>query len=507
MTSSVSTLRELLERAARDRGDLVAYAEGAQAISYRTLLEEAGAIARHLAASGLRSEDRVALALPAGLDFMRFFWAIQLLGATSCALNPYVPAAALVRRALRVRPVMLVADDDELLTAAASAGLTAVSPRHPLRTSRLSDDVVDGDALAFLQPTSGTSGESRAVMIRHRNVMAVLDSATEALSFGPDDTFVSWVPPWHDLGLVRFVIGSVHTGAPCHIVTPSIRTIPEWLRTIMRVRATVTGAPDFAWRLATQLVKEDVDLSSLRCATSGGEPVRRSTIVEFEKRFGISDIIRPGYGLAEATLGVSSIRPGETFDTDERQNVSCGLPLPGVDVQLADDGELLVRSAGVFAGYFEAEEATTTALRDGWLWTGDYGHIGPRGDVYVLGRKRAMLKRGGAVLAPRELEEISQEVEGVRLAAAFGVPSSSASATEEIVVALEIDGGLDPEAVSLNVTLAMQQQLGFAPERVAVLKPHSISRTYNGKVRHEELRRLWCDGELSRTGAVMHVSG
>ena len=159
---------------------------------------------------------------------------------------------------------------------------------------------------------------------------------------------VSWVPPWHDLGLVRFMIGSVYNGAACHIVTPSIQTIPRWLETITKVRGTISGAPDFAYRLAARFADPSaIDLSSVRWMTNGGEPVRLSTIEAFETRFDCRGVVCPGYGLAEATLGVTCIRPGETIRVDERGNVGCGKALPGVEVKIdveGDDGagEILV---------------------------------------------------------------------------------------------------------------------------------------------------------------------
>ena len=348
--------------------------------------------------------------------------------------------------------------------------------KHPPRPD------VGPESLAFLQPTSGTSGESRAVMILQRNIISVMQSPR----IDPADVLVSWVPPWHDLGLVRFVIGTIFHGASCHIVTPSIQTIPRWLETLTRVRGTISGAPDFAYRLAARLVDpRGVDLSSVHWMTNGGEPVRQSTIEAFEARFGGRRMICPGYGLAEATLGVAFTRPEDPIRVDDRGNVSCGKPLPGVEIRI-DDGEILVRGDGVFAGYFDAPEATAETLRDGWLHTGDIGHLGSEGELYVLGRRRAMLKRGGAALAPRELEEAAQNVEGVRVAAAIGMPRGDA--TEEIVLAIEIDPRVDGDAIRAAVAEEMRRTIGFAPERVIVMAPKSIPRTHNGKIRHDALR-------------------
>ncbi|HYC59814.1 MAG TPA: AMP-binding protein [Thermoanaerobaculia bacterium] len=462
MTDSLSDL--LVERAA-SQPDAVAFVHEGQRLTYRELSDDAGALASGLFELGVHPGDRVAMLLPAGLDWVRAFWAIQRAGAVSCAFNPYVPPETAIRRAALVRPKLTL---DSLAQIPREVG---VRPHVE----------VDPESLAFLQPTSGTSGESRAVMIRHRNVLSVMRSYSEAFTVTPRDVLVSWVPPWHDLGLVRFMIGTVFNGASCHIITPSIQTIPRWLQTITEAGGTITGAPDFAYRMAARLVDPaTVDLSSVRWMANGGEPVRRSTIEMFESRFGRRGIVCPGYGLAEATLGVTFAPPGREIRVDDRGNVGCGTPLRGVEVKIEHD-EILVRSNGVFAGYFDAEEATAEVLRDGWLHTGDFGHAGADGELYILGRKRAMLKRGGAVLAPRELEEAAQSIEGVRLAAAVGLRRVS---TEEIVVAIEIDPRANEAAIVDAVSREVQRTIGFAPERVVVVK---IPRTYNGKIRHAAL--------------------
>jgi acyl-CoA synthetase (AMP-forming)/AMP-acid ligase II len=491
----------LFERAVT-HSDALAFAHDAEHITYGQLHEQAGAIAAGLIRAGVRAGDRIALIMPAGLDFARGFWAVQLAGAVSIAFNPYTPAATAVRRAMRVRPTLTLYSgiDDDFAREASIADLRCLAFNDVPRVANEAPRVdVDPEDFAFFQPTSGTSGESRAVMIRHRNIMAVLRSYAAAFPIDTNDVMVSWVPPWHDLGLVRFMIGSVYYGASCHIVTPSIPTIPRWLETITRVRGTITGAPDFAYRLAARFGDpSSIDLSSVRWMTNGGEPVRRSTIEAFETRFGRRGIVCPGYGLAEATLGVTCASPDETIRVDERGNVGCGPPLPGVEVKIDgnDTGEILVRSDAVFAGYFDAEEATAETLRDGWLHTGDIGRLGADGELYILGRQRAMLKRGGAVLAPRELEEAAQNIAGVRIAAAVGISRMDASMTEEIVVAIEIDPLIEEsDAIAAAVAQEVQRVLGFAPDRVIVLPPRAIPRTYNGKIRHDALRQ-----ELEREG-------
>ena len=159
--------------------------------------------------------------------------------------------------------------------------------------------------------------------------------------------------------------------------------------------------------------------------------------------------------------------------------------------------EILVRGPNVFAGYFDAEEATARALRDGWLYTGDHGKLDADGNLYVLGRQRAMIKRGGVALAPRELEEAAQSVAGVRVAAAVGVPSEL---TEEIVVVIEAEG--DPSSIEIAVAAAVERAIGFAPDRVLVQAPRTIARTANGKIRHAVLRDQLTPSRLRNNPSV-----
>ncbi|MEA2695622.1 MAG: hypothetical protein QOJ16_5009, partial [Acidobacteriota bacterium] len=457
MDSTVRTLDAALAHRVADSPDALAFAAGGEHLTYGALQAEAEALAGGLAGLGSGRGSRVALLLPAGLGFIRAFFALERLAAIPCAFDPQAPPATAARRAARVRPGLVLVDGPEaagLAAACAEAGLRAVPlsevPRgRRVATAEICAEIAAETAeedIAFLQPTSGTSGEPRAAVITHRNAIASLRITRDRVGLGPADVFVCWVPPWHDLGLVRFVLGPVYFGAPCHLVPPAIRTLPLWLWTASAVGATVTGAPDFAYRLATRLVDpRGLDLSALRYATNGGEPVRRSTILAFEERFGVPGVVRPGYGLAEATLGVTGLLPGEPLRTDARGNVSCGRPLPGVEVRIAgkpdapEVGEILVRGPAVFSGYFEAEEASREALEDGWLHTGDIGTLDADGHLYVLGRQRALLKRGGAPLAPRELEEAAERVPGIRIAAAVGLPPAGQAASEEVVVAVEAD--------------------------------------------------------------------
>ncbi len=525
----------LARRAAEAPGALAFAFHGGEAggderSTYGELAAAVERLAGGLARLGVGRGDRVSLHLPAGLGFVRAFFALQRLGAIPCAISPDLPPATGARRAGRVRPRLVLAGGPraaELLAACNAAGLRAEHPEEAARGAapappRIAPRIaIDPSDVAFLQPTSGTSGEPLAAVVTQANVLASLAAARARLAIGPADVLAGWVPPWHDLGLLRFVLAPVCLGVPCHLVPPAIRTLPLWLQTAAAVRATLTGAPDFAYRLAARLVDpRGLDLGSLRYATNGGEPVRRTTVAAFEERFGLPGVVRPGYGLAEATLGVTALAPGEPLRADERGNVSCGRPLPGVEVRIAPEpgeppggpqvpdlpGEILVRGPAVFSGYFGDAAATRAALRGGWLHTGDLGALDGDGHLYVLGRRRAMLKRGGVPLAPRELEEAAEQVPGLRLAAAVGLPPADGAASEEIVLAVEAAPAAAPAPLAAAAAAAVEAALGFAPERVLVLAPRAIPRTPNGKTRHQALARALQAGELERQGSILFSS-
>jgi fatty-acyl-CoA synthase len=479
VTLQARTLGELLTARAATSPAALAFADDQRQVTFGALADATNDLAGGLARLGVKRGDRVALVLPAGVVFAEMFWALQLLGAVPCAFNPVTLRQTLARRVASIRPRLVITKDLDIAAARAPEPGCAAG----------------ADDLAFLQRTSGSSGAPRAAMLTHRNVLAQLRATREAGYISVDDVLVSWLPPWHDFGLVRFMIAPVYFGMPCHIVRPAIRTIPDWLAAIARVGATHTGAPDFAYRLASRLVDpRSVDLSSLRYAANGGEPVRSSTIEQFEDRFAVPGVVAPGYGLAEATLGVTSHPPGDPILCDARGNVSCGAAFPAVDVRVAAAdgaaGEILVRGDIIFAGYLDAPDDTAAVLHDGWLHTGDTGYLDDAGRLFVLGRQRAMIKRGGGVIAPRELEDAAYEVSGVGFAAAVGTASSASAVGERIVVVIETEApDTAGAAMTAGVSVAISDRLGFAPH-VLVVRPRTIPRTTNGKVRYDALREL-----------------
>ncbi len=341
--------------------------------------------------------------------------------------------------------------------------------------------------------------------------MAQLHALLELHRIHQGDVLVSWLPLHHDLGLVQFAFAPLYFGRPAHLLQPALTNVRAWLATISRVRGTITASPDFAFRLATRVVEPGtVDLSSLRVAVNGGEPIRRSTVKEFEERFSLPGVMRSGYGLGEATLAVASLPAGLPLRTDAAGNVSCGPPLQGIDVRImgadgrvlgpGETGEIQARGETVFAGYWRDSAATREVLRDGWLHTGDLGSLDDGGHLYVSGRLRAMIKRAGALVPARVVEEVVDMVDGVRLSAAIGCEDEAGM--EDVVVIAEaslriLDSPRRCDGLRRAIEAGVQEALGFPPRAVVLVAPKSIPRSDSGKVKHVELRERYVSGRLA----------
>ncbi len=497
-----------------DRPRRLAFTFAGERLDYGDLAAEATRLARRLVARGVAPGERVTLVLPAGLDLVRTFVAVQLAGAAPCALHPGLPASVTVQRALRTWPSLVVVPSSRLAELGAAAGEAGMR----LATLESLEGTAGGVRLpaigapadvSHLQLTSGTDGEPRAAVLTVGGTAAYLDTAREALELDETDRFVTWAPPWHDLGLYHGLLYPLSVGCEAHLVEPSIATLDLWLRTLSRVGGTLSGAPDFAYRIATRSVDPaGIDLARLRLATDGGEPVRRQTIEDFERRFGAPGRLRPAYGSAEANLAATMVRRGAPLREDAAGTVSTGTPFPGAQVRIVggdgadarrgEIGEVVVRTPGLFAGYLDAPADTAAVLRDGWFHSGDAGLLDERGELYVVGRQRNLLKRAGATLAPREVEQLADAVPGMRLCAAVMVG-------DRIVVAVETRAGASAPEVAARVSAAVRQGLSFAPD-VLVLGSRTIPRTENGKVRHRALKALLESARLPPE-ATLHQRG
>jgi 1-acyl-sn-glycerol-3-phosphate acyltransferase len=394
---------------------------------------------------------------------------------------------------------------------------------------------------ALIQYTSGSTGAPKGVLLTQGNLLANVDAVAAGLRAQPTDVGVSWLPLYHDMGLIGTWLFCMHNALPLDLQSPlSFLARPErWLWAIHERQATLTAAPNFAYELCASRVPEraleGLDLSSWRCALNGAEPVSPETLERFTRRFARygfrPDAMLPVYGLAECSVGLCFPPPGRAprisrvdrarFESqrvaepssaaDALRFVSVGTPLPEHEVRIVDEdgldlpaghvGRLAFRGPSMTSGYFRREDATAAiTLPGGWLDSGDLA-FELEGEVHIAGRVKDLIIKAGRNLVPQEIEELAAEVPGVRrgCVVAFGV-ADAASGTERLVVVAETraTAGAERDAIAAAVTERLSEALGLPPDTVAMAPPGAVLKTSSGKVRRAETRQLFLDGALGR---------
>jgi acyl-CoA synthetase (AMP-forming)/AMP-acid ligase II len=522
-----STLLEMIAYHARanPRHQVVTFRGGGMA--YEELWAAIECFAGNLLEGGLERGDRVVLALSNGPGFLVSFYGAQRAGGIAVPVAPESSVGRVADLADLCDAVAIVVDDnldhDAMETL---AKLVALSEK---RLFTLNDVLgwsppappvgVRPDDIAFLQYTSGSTGNPKGVKLTHAGLLTNMDQMIAGMGITEDDSFVSWLPVHHDMGLILMTMVPMLLARPMVLMPTSVRSIRKWMGTIAEHRATFTAAPDFAYRLAVRYLRDDrPDVSSLRVALNAAEPVRAGTVAEFERTFGLGHVMAPAYGLAEATVGVSMWGPGETILADERGCVSIGRPFPEIGIRIeteggvADSGELgeiVVSSPANTQGYWNNEEATRALLTDdGSIRTGDLGYLDRDGNLFMVSRLKNIIIQAGRNIAPGEVEE---EVEGlgfVRRAAAVGVDRGGTEGEQMwVFVEPNVENAKTAEAYDemvIEVVSAVHGRLGMRPGRVYLLEQRTIPMTANGKLKHAALRTSYLDGSLRASGQILH---
>lgn len=511
------TLLELLEERTARAPQQAAFFWEDQPFSFETLWTGAARFASLLLEFGVARGDRVLIRLPNGPDFFQAFYGTQRAGAIAVPVFPASGPERLADLASRCGAAIVVGAGDggpaipgqRSVSVAESAG---VSPRDDFPPVAPAD-------VAFLQYTSGTTGSPKGVMLTHEGLLTNIAQLIEGMALTSSDCFVSWLPVFHDMGLILMTMVPFYLGSKLVLLPTSLANPRPWLAAIARYRGTVTAAPDFAYRLTLRHVREPeaFDLRSLRVALNAAEPVRPSTIEEFERAFGLGHVVIAGYGLAEATVGVSTWPTGTAPLVGARGVISVGRPFRGIDIQIVEDGEPLARSdigeiaihspANTRGYYGDAEETASLFWRDGYIKTGDLGYLDDAGHLFVTGRLKNMIKHGGESIFPQEAEQVADRLPAVRRSAAIGIDAGGPEG-EQLYVFTELSrpGSYgEPELydAAVNVVQAIHAHLGIRPGRVYLLRPHAIPITANGKTQHAALRDQYLSGELRARGAIL----
>jgi acyl-CoA synthetase (AMP-forming)/AMP-acid ligase II len=521
------TLAEMMERRVRVNPGGTYFTLFDQPVTYGGLWEMSHRYAAGLAKAGIEKDDKVCLVFPTCAEFFYAFFGVMRLGAVPVPLYPTLGAEAMANifRDSEARAVVAIdwfrQSVEEARSVASNvtrflmpSDLESAEPSVPLPT-------ITEDDIAFIQYTSGSTGHPRGVVLAHWNVMATLRFMAEAASLTAADTVVSWLPLYHDMGLIGCAFTPPYIGARLILLPPDLRNPRHWLEVMTRERATFTVSPDFGYRNCVRNVKDPagLDLSSLKMALSGAEPVRPSTIGAFEGKFGLKNIVVPCYGLAEATLAVSIWPRGEPIRLDSSGRYpSVGRPCTGVSVKIVDgkaelpsgqEGEILVKSPGVMRGYYNNPEATRTVLTpDGWLRSGDLGFVDRDGCLYVTGRLKDVIIVGGENIGPADIEELVDQAPGIRYSGAVGVDSERLGTQRLYVIAEVRDPDADHDTLSRltrEIVQRVHEGRGHRPARVLLVKPRTIPKTSSGKIQRSRLAQMIIGNELG--DQLLHATG
>lgn len=525
-----------------------------EAVTFSDLWARVLKVGGGLASSGIRLGDRVALVLPTSSDFLAAFLGIQSAGAVPVPIYPPFQldeiASYLARHArlLQNAGVRALVTDARILPVARLlqdrvAGLEVVATVEDFDVDIGFGAVrVSPDALGLIQYSSGSTGVPKGVALRHRTLVSNLKANACGVDLVPEDVCVSWLPLYHDMGLIGAWLGALFQSTPLVLLSPlHFLNRPErWLWAVHRFRGTISPSPNFGYELCCRKVQDDqikgLDLSSWKAAMNGAEPVRESTIERFCERFAPygfrREAMMPVYGLAETCVGLSftpTLR-GPHFDLVDRTIfldarravpctagdtghdtltfISCGCPLAGHELRVIDpqdlhgaevgereEGRIQFRGPSTMDGYFNAPEATEAVQAgDGWLDTGDLGYVAD-GELYVTGRIKDLIVKGGRKYHPQDIEDAAQTVAGIRAGCvvAFAVPDDRGS--ESMVVLCETrEAKKRHDELRKAVTAAVFDEIGTSPDRVMMMRPRSLLKTSSGKLRRAEMRARYMAG-------------
>jgi 1-acyl-sn-glycerol-3-phosphate acyltransferase len=559
---SATTLVEMLEWHVRRHGDRAHiqffddYSDG-EILTYADLHSGAVTVASGLQDHGLMPGESVALMLPTGPAYFFCFYAVLLAGGIPVPIYPPVRRQQLedhLRRQSRIlancRAVMLITTADALAVARLLT-VAVESLRHVLDAEVLLDAEGDFEAVmrrpedtAFLQYTSGSTGDPKGVILSHANLLANVRADGHAMAAGEADVFVSWLPLYHDMGLIGAWLGSLYHAVRLVVMPPlTFLARPErWLWAIHRYGGTLSAAPNFAYELCLKRISdsaiEGLDLSAWRVAANGAEAISATTLEAFCQRFASygfnARAMLPVYGLAECSVGLafSPLGRGALVDVIDRSAlaqrgiatpatdnsaekdklaiVACGQPLPLHEVRIVDpagrelpereEGHLQFRGPSATVGYFERPAATSELIDDGWLNSGDRAYLAG-GDIFMTGRSKDIIIRAGRNIYPPELEDAIGDIDGIRkgYVAIFGI-ADDAIGSERLVVLAETRQLKDNRLESLRVAInrLAGDLVGAPPDEIVFAPPNTVLRTSSGKIRRAACRELYEQGRIGQ---------
>ena len=558
---SIQTLVDVFEwhlQRHPERVLITLYEEGDQAVDlrYADLHRDAVNLAAGLRALDLMPGDKVAIMLPTGREFFAAFFGTLYAGGVPVPLYPPARPSQLEDHLRRIAGILLNAEARVLVTVERAKPLSHLlrAQAEALRTVTTVADLSIADAplvrpvlvasdVAFLQYTSGSTGDPKGVVLTHANLLANLRAMWRASKISSSDTFVSWLPLYHDMGLIGACLGGLYIGFRVVLMSPLafLARPARWLETIHRERGTVSAAPNFAYELClaklTDADLDGLDLSCWRLAFNGAEAVSPDTLERFAARFARCGLKRealtPVYGLAENSVGLAfpptgrgplidrvdraSLAqggvaiPARPDDAQPLRIVSCGLPLPGHELRVVDpqgrelhereQGRVQFRGPSSTQGYLNNPAANQGLFDGAWLNTGDLGYMAV-GELFLSGREKDIIIRGGLNIHPQELESAVVKLAGIRKGGvAVFAATDRRSGTERLVVLAETEV-VEPEQrrqLVQAITALSATLLGAPADDVLLAPPRSVLKTSSGKTRRAACRELYEQGRLGVT--------
>jgi 1-acyl-sn-glycerol-3-phosphate acyltransferase len=528
--------------------------DGSQ-ITYGELGERARRVAAGLQQRGLKHGERVAIMLPTGAEYFFAFYGTLCAGGVPVPIYPPMRLKQIEEHLHRHAAILTNCGAAILITIPEAKPLArllksrAQALQHLLTVDELSEASepyqgasLKGEDIAFIQYTSGSTGHPKGVVLTHANLLANMRVIGDAFHIDDTDVTVSWLPLYHDMGLIGTCMCTLYYAVPLVLMSPlDFISHPErWLWAIHRYRCTMSAAPNFAYEYCLRKLSDDdiagLDLSSWRIACNGAEPVSPDTMERFCERFAPygfrREAMKPVYGLAECSLAVSfpplgrapvvdaidrgafmhsgRAEPAPPGDTNVLRFVACGRPLPGHEVRIVDgagrelperhEGHLQFRGPSATSGYFRNPDATRHLFHGDWLDSGDRAYVA-EGDLYITGRTKDIIIRAGRNIYPSELEEAAGNVPGVRRGnvVVFG-RSDPATNLEQMIVVAETREK-DPQAlerIRAEINAMAVDLVGIPPDDVVLTPPRTLLKTSSGKIRRAANRELYERGQISK---------
>jgi 1-acyl-sn-glycerol-3-phosphate acyltransferase len=527
--------------------------ESHETLTYGELRTRARRVAAGLQRAGLVAHDPVAIMLPSGLEYFATWFGVLLGGGIPVPIYPPARMATIEDHLHRQAGILQNCEATLLVTLPEAKLLARLlraevpSLRQVLTARELERDAgeplvhaVGPHEIALLQYTSGSTGNPKGVILTHADLLANVRAMGKAVGANPRDVFVSWLPLYHDMGLIGAWLGSLYFAMHLVLMSPLafLARPSRWLAAVHTWRGTISAAPNFAYELLASRVDEQelegLDLSSWRWAFNGAEAISAGTLDRFAKRFAPHGLdprsIAPVFGLAECALDLAfpPSRRGALVDHVDRGALSrtrravpvsadhpravpivaCGRALEGYAIRIVDragrelgervEGRVEFKGPSATQGYYRNPEATA-ALRDGdWLDTGDLGYLAD-GELHLTGRAKDVIIRGGHNVYPYELEDAVGAIPGVRkgCVAVFG-SRDSRTQTERIIVVAETR---EPErsrreALRAEVNRRAIELIGSPADEVVLAPPQSVRKTSSGKIRRSATREAYERGAI-----------